>query len=108
MATLAVQQINLSGIKPTYSTCAAGGDVFFNNGQTFIHVKNADTSAKTVTIVSPGKCNQGFQHDVTVSIPASEDRMIGLFIPTGRFNTDEKVSLTYSAVTSLTIAVLSF
>lgn len=108
MALLNVQQVDLTGVKPTFNTCNAAGDTFYNNGQTYIHIKNGDTSSKTVTVLSPGKCNQGFQHDLSITIPANEERVVGFFIPTGRFNTDEKVSLTYSAVTSLTIAILRF
>lgn len=106
MATLSVQEIVLTGLEPSYDAGAAGGDEFVNGGNTFIHVKNGHTSAQTVTVDSQAKCSQGFDHDAAVSVPASGERMIGPFAK-DRFNdADGKVQISYSGVTSLTIAVI--
>ena len=49
------------------------------------------------------RCDQGHDHDVTVNVPSSGERLIGPF--TRRFN-DElgRVNVSYSAVTSVTVA----
>jgi len=106
MAILTVQQASLSGVNTTYGAAAGGGDQFANTGKAMIHVKNGDVSSKTVTVDSQKVCSQGFDHDAAVAIPAGEERMIGPF-PKDRFNdANGDVQITYSAVTSVTIAVV--
>lgn len=106
MATLTVQAVDLDGLKPSYGVCASGGDEFVNSGKDFIHVKNGDASPHTVTVDSQQACNQGFDHDAAVAIPAGEERMIGPFSK-DRFNdSEEKVQISYDAVTSMTIAAI--
>ncbi len=107
MATLSVQNIDLTGLKPTYANATALGDEFVNTtGRVFLHVKNGDATDKTVTIASQKTCDQGETHNIAVAIPASEERLIGP-LTTGRFNDgDGKVQVTYSAVTSVTVAAI--
>ncbi|RJQ26329.1 MAG: hypothetical protein C4589_09845 [Peptococcaceae bacterium] len=106
MATLSVQKISLTGLGPTFVAASAGGDIFANNSHVYLHVKNGDTAAKTVTVNSQRQCDQGFDHDIAVSVPASGERLIGPF-NTSRFNnTDGNVEVTYSAVTSVTVAAI--
>ena len=106
MATLAVQIATLAGLTPSYGACAAGGDEFANSGREVIHVKNAHTSPWTVTVNSQANCNQGFDHDAQVSVPNGQERIIGPF-PKSRFDdVANKVQLSYSGVTALTIAVI--
>lgn len=82
MAELSVQRPGLTGIKPAYSAVAAsGGDTFTNDGRVLIHVKNASGQARTVT---SNACNYGQAHNLTVTIPAGEDKLIGP-LPTDRF-----------------------
>lgn len=106
MAVLTVQDVTAAGLTPTYVAASAGGDSFVNDGRTVLHVKNGDTVAHTVTIVSAKTCNQGFQHNIQVTVGAGSDKMIGPF-PTDRFNNDSgQVSVTYDGVTSVTVAAL--
>ncbi|HHY95085.1 MAG TPA: hypothetical protein GX513_08765 [Firmicutes bacterium] len=108
MAVLAVQKIGLAGLKPTYVAADAAGEEFANSGRTFLHVKNGSAAQITVTIDSIKKCDQGFDHDVTVAVPAGEERMIGgKELEPGRFNNSSaRVKVTYSAVASVTVAAL--
>lgn len=113
MAVLTVQTLShglsagtYSGLTPTYASCASGGDSFANDGRTFIHIKNGHSSPQTVTIASNVNCNMGHDHDVAVAVTNAEERMIGPF-RTDQFNDgNARVTLTYSGVTSLTIAVI--
>jgi len=108
MALLTTQQIVLAGLEATYASCAGGGDTFSNDGQTFLHVKNGSGGDITVTINSVEACNQGSDHDVAVVVTAGEERMIGPF-PRKRFNSATgTASISYSGVSSLTIAALKF
>lgn len=106
MATLNVQRITLTGLSPVFVAADVAGDEFLNSGRVVLYVKNGDTLEKTVTVDSQTPCNQGFDHDVVVTVPASEERIIGPF-PKNRFDdANGKVQVSYSDVTSVTVAVI--
>lgn len=108
MADLTVQIPALAGAALTYVSAAAGGDDFINNGRIMLNVKNAGGSPCTVTVNAQVNCNQGFDHDDAVVVPATTgDRWIGPFA-VAQFNKpdDGKVYFTYSGVTSVTVAAM--
>lgn len=106
MAQLTVQKSVPAGLNPTYDAAAAGGDTFLNDGMTVLHVKNGGGSSINVTINSVTACDQGFDHDIVVAVPNGGERLIGP-LPTGRFNdTGGLASVSYSAVTSVTVAAI--
>jgi len=108
MATKSVQTIirTGTGLTPAYTSCSGGGDVFPNAGNEVIHIKNGHSGAQTVTIVSQSTVDGLAVADRAIAIPAGEERFIGPF-PQGTYNNSSgQVELTYSGVTSLTIAVL--
>lgn len=111
MATLATQTIRRSGLAPAYAAATAGGDEFTPTDQTFLHVKNGSAGALTVTVVTPGNAIEDVAiADLAVSIPAAGERMIGPF-PGGYFANSAiggRAAISYSGVTSLTIAAISF
>lgn len=108
MAELTVQKVLLGGLDPVYSAADVLGDTFANDGKLFLHVKNGDASPKTVTIDSVAQCSHGFDHDIAVTIPASDEKLIGPF-PAYRFNdANGKVKVTYSAITSVTVATFKY
>lgn len=101
MAALTVTKVLTTGIAPsTYLTAAAsGGDTFSNNGNTFFHIKNAGGSPINVTF--------GAVVDTVVAVTNAEERLIGPF-STGTYNdSGGDVQVTYSAVTSVTVAPIS-
>jgi hypothetical protein len=101
VAVIAIQTIDLDGEHADYAA-AVGPDTFVNDGRTFLQFKNTNAASRTVTIDSTKACDQGFDHDQAVVIPATTgDELIGPF-PTARFGTT--VTVTYSAVTNLTVA----
>lgn len=114
MALLTVQEITRAGPTPTYASATSGGDTFNNDDseRTFLHVKNAGSQI-TLTIVTAKTSVQVSGYgavalaDITVTIPATTgDKMIGPF-PGVRFNTSNgQVAITYSGVTSVTIAAV--
>ena len=108
MADLAVRKLSKEGTSPVFTPAGVAGDTFPNNGKTFLIVKNANvTSDGTATINSLTKCNQGFDHDVIVSVPASGEKWIGPFEPSRFNNSAGKVSATYESETDLTVAAVS-
>lgn len=110
MATLTVQDMKRTGLATTYAAAAAGGDKFAPSANTFLHVKNAGVGAITVTIVTPREAIPDVATaDVAVSVPATTgERMIGPF-PYTHFAAaaDGLADITYSGVTSVTIAAVT-
>jgi len=96
---LAVQTINQDAVDPTYTAVdKTNGNIFTNNGKTFVHIVAAADAGATVTAtfncVNP--CNYGTDHDVVEDITVGTDKMIGPF-QTARYNdTDGKVTITYA------------
>lgn len=106
MATLAVQNVTRDGLEVTYAAAASGGDEFVNTGHEFLHVKNGDVAAKVVTLVTQATVDGQAVADRDVVVANGTEALIGPF-PVGTYNdADNKVQLTYDAVTSLTVAVL--
>ena len=103
MAALAIQNLSIAGLAPTFAAASAGGDTFVNNPPTILRVKNGGAAAITVTVDSVRLCNHGFDHDASVSIPAGAERDLGPF-DQERFG--GTASVAYSAVTSVTVAVI--
>lgn len=106
MATLSPQIVVLAGITPALTAAAELGDEWVNSGREFIHVKNSGAET-TVIVNSQAACNQGSDHDETITIPATTGwKMIGPF-PKDRFNDAAgKVQLTYGDHTNLTIGIV--
>jgi len=105
MATLTVETLSLTGLNATYNAVSAS-DEFANNGNIYIHVKNGDVSANTVSITTPKTFEGLAVADAGGSVPAGEDRFFGPFKP-GLFNdASGNVTVTHSNTTSNTIAVI--
>ena len=111
MARVAVanQDVVAGGLEATF-TNATGDDQEFDNdtGQrTFIWVKNADGSDHDVTIITPGTIDGNAVADLTVTVTAGEERLIGPF-PAGVYNqADNTVQIDYSATTGMSCAVIT-
>lgn len=108
MATLVSAAVSRSGLNlNTLDVPAAGGgDDFVNSGIELLYIKNADASPKTVTIVTPATQDALAVADRAVVVPAGNEMLIGPF-PTSIYNdANGKVSLTYSAVTNVTVGVV--
>lgn len=107
MATLTAQTIVRAGLEATYAAAAGGGDEFVNTGVEVLHVKNASVGDITVTVVSQATVDGLAVADRAVVVTAGEERFIGPF-PTNVYNdANQKIQVTYSGVTTLTIAVLN-
>lgn len=108
MAVLTVQTVVRSGVGPTYASCAGGGDKFLPDATTFLHVKNGSGGDLTVTVAAVATVLPNLSvGNVAVSVPAGAERMIGPF-PAQFFanSADGNADITYSGVTSLTIAAV--
>jgi len=112
MAVLAVSQILITKIAQTLAAAAGGGDSFPNTGKEVFAIRNAGSSITLTAVASGAVCNYGLAastaHDQVITVPNdSVVYLIGPF-PTLRFNdSNGRVQFTYSAVTSVTVAVFS-
>lgn len=110
MPAITVTNLAIDGTDPlTVDQAAdAGGDTFVNNGNTLLFINNGGGSPITVTVADSGTATpegaNAFDPDVDIVVTNGEYRLAGPF-PTGRFGTTTTV--TYSAVTSVTIGALS-
>ena len=112
MAELTVQQITETGGAATYAAATAEGDTAANNGHLFLHIKNGSGGGLTVTItaltttVDSGMYGDLTKANATVTIAAGTDAFIGGFAPAAFNDGNGEIAITYSGVTSLTIAAL--
>ena len=112
MAELTLQQITEAGGSVTYSAAAADGDTADNGGTTFLHIKNGSGESITVTITAETtSVDSNIYGDLTkanasIAIAGSGEAFIGPFKPAAFNDGDGEIAITYSGVTSLTIAAL--
>lgn len=110
MALLPTQSITSAGLTPATVAASVGGDTVapanLSDDRTFLYVNNGSGASITVTVADPGKTpagNSGTAPAITVAAGA-----VGLIpISTGAINaTTGLASITYSAVTTVTVAAL--
>jgi hypothetical protein len=77
VVALAYQSIGYAGAAITFETPGALGDTVQPNAQGFLWVKNGGGVSTTVAIVVPGTTQGQANPDVSISISAGAERMIG-------------------------------
>lgn len=103
MATLNYQTAKTTGTTLTFTAAAVGGDAVRPNDGAYVLVANGDGTSTTVTVVVPGTDKYGLARpDITVSVAAGATAVIGPF--PSDLASSGLVNLTYSKVTSLTVA----
>lgn len=103
--TLTVQQIVLAGTVITAEAANVDGNQFLNDGRTWLKVINGSAASINVTANSQVLCDQGFDHDQVIAVAAGITKYIGPF-ETKRFNLNGYTHVTYSAVTTVTVAAI--
>jgi hypothetical protein len=111
MATLTPLQVNNTAnpVLITYAAASGGGDTIATGGLTnvILKVRNGSGSAITVTLAGTIACSQGATHNVVVSCAATSDTEIP--VPAQCINAvTGNVAVTYSAVTTVTVAVTDY
>jgi hypothetical protein len=106
MAALLTQVVSASGLAPTYAAASGGGDTYSPGDHVFAHIKNGGGASSTATFTTPGLVDGLAIADLTVSVPASGERMIGP-LPARTFSkSDGQADITCSPTTSVTIAIV--
>lgn len=101
----AVQPFVTDGLAAAYTAPTANNDQVANNGRRMVHVKNGSGSSLTVTVNIGGAINGHSPTGVAVAIAAGADKFLGPF-PASYNQSDGNVYLDYSAVATITRAVL--
>jgi hypothetical protein len=111
MAALNAQRPSAAGTTITLAAASVGGDSFPNDGSTTFRVKNGGVGSINVTFVSPNACSFGVSggghHDLVVAVGAGADLEIGPFSQARYNDTSNRVQVTYSGVTSVTVAAIA-
>ena len=114
MAAITVQTVNKSGVAANLVAASGGGDTFVNDASelTLLMVRNGGGSSINVTIaVVPSNVNTTSYGQLSVSstvvaVAAGATVVIGPFRQILYNNSSGLVSVTYSNVTSVTVAAL--
>ena len=108
MAELTAQAMTRAGLKATYSTpTGAGNDYFANHGNQFVHIKNGGAVSTTMSITVAGKVDGLPVSARTVVTPAGEEKFVGPFPIESYNDSGGNVIIAFSAVTSVSVAVLT-
>lgn len=104
---IAVQDVNLVGTTPTFAAAFVDGNMFKNDGNVIIEVKNTSGAPVNVTIQTPAKVGGVDLAEIIVSVPATTGhKAIGPFDPTLFNQAGGMAYIDTSAQTGVTIAVL--
>ena len=112
MAELTLQQITETGGAASYESATAEGDTADNNGNMFLHIKNGGGGSITVTITAlTTSVDSGMYGDLTkanasIAVASEGEAFIGGFAPAAFNDGNGEIAITYSGVTSVTIAAL--
>ena len=82
---LTSEVITRSGLKPVETLIPADGIKFLNAGKEIIRLENTDTNSVTITLEIAITIDSQSVTNRTISIPAGESRLVGVF-PTTWYN----------------------
>lgn len=107
-SAITVQNATKTGLAVTTASANVDGNYFTNDGKSYLQVTNGGGSSINVTIDSPVVCSQGGVHDEVIAVGAGVTKVIGSF-DKSQFNdpVTGRVNVSYSAVTTVTVAVVS-
>lgn len=111
MATLTLNTVAITGTDETLVAAAVGGDAIPNDaGKSYLIVNNGSGSSITVTIdaVNTNAPTGLTFTDPTVTVAAGVRKIIGPFSPSYFNDTNNRVNVTYSAVTTVTVGAFKF
>jgi hypothetical protein len=105
MATLTTLQVLQAGTVPATVSAAAGGDKVVPGDNVWLEVTNGGGAPITVTATSGTVTNYGTNADLVVTVANGATKRIGP-LSAQRFAAvaDGLVAITYSAVTTVTVA----
>lgn len=108
MALIQTQAITAAGLTPAFQAASAGGDTWDPTTFTFLAAKNGSGAQITITVATTATIYGQPIGNVAVPVPAGAEVWFGPFDPGMVAQAGSNLgSLTYSAVSGLTIAAVS-
>lgn len=104
MAALATITVSRSGVSVAGVAASVGGDTFTNTGKEVLRFRNASAGTLYAYFATPATMDGLAVSDRSLTLAAGAEIAIG---PFPRYIYGTTVAITYSAVTSLTVAVLA-
>lgn len=110
MATLTVLSPTIAGATFSPASAAGGGDVFPNNGKTYLYIKNGDSGSHIITITPQNTVGApGYTvSPIAVTVLTTAQKLIGPFDPAIFNNSSGQAVVTYDGVTSVTVLPITF
>jgi hypothetical protein len=103
---ITVQELTLEEAEVSFAAANVDGNFISNNGNIGLRLANGSGSEITATVAAQNACSQGFNHDVVITIPAGDTVEVGK-LPIRYYNDAlGNINITYTDVTSLTIAAV--
>lgn len=106
MALLSYQQAAAVGADIALAAAAGGGDTVAPRADGIVLVRNGSGAEITVTVVVPGSQYGKARPDITKAVAAGAFAAFGPFPTDLADPTDQLVDITYSAVTTVTVAAI--
>ncbi|MFP4647286.1 MAG: hypothetical protein ACLFN4_06670 [Candidatus Acetothermia bacterium] len=110
MAELTVQEMDMSGLDPSFDGADSEGDKFRNDGKTFLYVKDTGTTAPDVTLKIQKTIDVGGVTlsitDPTVSVESGGEQLIGPFPLDWLNDADKFVNVEYDDETDVDVAAI--
>lgn len=106
MPTLAVIESSVAGAVFATANADVGGDEFTNTGREIIYVANGSGGDITVTFTGQSASNFNVTTNNAVVVSAGTTEVIGPFLKGWFSDTNNKVQVTYSGISSLTVAII--
>lgn len=103
---VSVQTITWTGTTPTFNNASADGNTFVNNGSVLLYIKNGSGATITATLTTPQTVHGLAVSDLSVAVAAAGEKVAGPFGPETFNDSDGKVTVSWSATSSVTFAVL--
>ena len=106
MATLTYQQATISGAAYASAAASVGGDKVLPHDHGAVVVTNDGVSSITVTVADPGTTRYGQANpDIAITVAAGVSKIIGP-LRSDLAADDGLVAITYSGVTTVTVAAV--
>ncbi len=112
MATIIAQKIVQSGLIPTYSAASVAGDKIANTGIQYFHIKNGSGATITanvipvVTVVIDPLLGKLVKQTASLALTAGQSGFLGPFEVDAFNDTSGNITITCTAITSVTLAAL--
>lgn len=103
---LTAQSPTAAGIALAFAAANVDGHSFYNTERTMLYVKNGGAASINVTLQTPGIVDGNAVADRVIAVAAGAERLIGRISDAAYNRGDNTVYVDFSAITSVTVALI--